>query len=93
MQVDGEALSPRKRGRPASETPAQLVERLERQLQLARAAAKEKEHEDAAVVGFAVLEEIQTDSELKARLADILRRRVTGNGAKARVAGLLVSGG
>jgi hypothetical protein len=90
MQADAETLSVRRRGRPATETPAQRVERLERELQSARAAAKESERERDAIVGRAVRAEVEDDSELKAKLADILRRRITSAGEKAQVAALLV---
>jgi hypothetical protein len=83
-------LSVRKRGRPATETPAQRVERLERELQSARAAAKESERELDAIVGRAVRAEAEDDGEWKAKLADILRRRISAVGEKAQIAGLLV---
>ena len=93
MHDDTGALSLRRRGRPATETPAQRVERLERELQSARAAAKEKERECDAVVGRAMRAEADEDREFKARFTDILRRRVTGNGAKAHIAALLIPNG
>ena len=90
MQVDAETLSLRRRGRPSTETPAQRVERLERELHAARAAAKESERERDAIVGRAVRAEAEDDSELKAKLTGILRRRITSAGEKAHIAALLV---
>jgi hypothetical protein len=90
MHTVTKALSPRKAGRPAAETPAQRVERLERELQAARAAARENERARDAVVGRAMREEAQGDGAFNAKVLDILRRRVTSAAEKALIAPLLV---
>jgi hypothetical protein len=78
-----------KPGRKA-ETPVQRIERLERELQAAKHAAKEAEQRQFAVVGAALLAEAEGNPALKAQLAEILRRRVTTAAAKADIAALLV---
>jgi phytoene/squalene synthetase len=78
-----------KRGRK-SERPAERLARLEQEVKEARAAAKEAERKAFAIVGQAVLAEAEGDGELKARMQDILRRRVRGNTNRAAIAGLLL---
>jgi hypothetical protein len=78
----------KKPGRKA-ETPAQRLERLERDLQAARRAVKEAEHRKFATVGAAVLAEAESDGEFKTRLRDILRRHVDSKTGKADIAPLL----
>ena len=72
------------------ETPAQRIDRLQRELLAAKHAAKEAEQRQFAVVGAAVLAEAENDSALKARVVEILRRRVTSATAKADIAELLI---
>jgi hypothetical protein len=84
----GDSGKPAKRGRKA-ETPDQRIERLQRQLQAAKHAAKEAEYRRFAVVGEALLAEAEGDGDLKARILEVLRRRVTGATAKAEIAVLL----
>jgi hypothetical protein len=78
----------KKPGRKA-ETPAQRLERLERDLQAARRAVKQAEHRTFATVGAAVLAEAHSDEEFKTRLRDILRRHVESKTGKADIAPLL----
>jgi len=77
-----------KPGRKA-ETPAQRLERLERDIQAARRAVREAENRKFATVGAAVLAEAEGDGEFKTRLRDILRRHVTAKTGKADIAPLL----
>jgi hypothetical protein len=84
---DGTAAA--KRGRKP-ETPTQRIERLQRELLAAKHKAKEAEQRQHAIVGAALLAEAEGDSPLKAKIAEILRRRVTGAAAKAEIAALLV---
>jgi hypothetical protein len=78
----------KKPGRKA-ETPAQRLERLERDLQAAKRAVKQAEHRKFATVGAAVLAEADNDGEFKTRLRDILRRHVESKTGKADIAPLL----
>jgi len=86
------AQQPAKRGRK-SETPAQRLERLLRQVQDAKHAAREADQRKNAVVGEALLLESAEDPALKMRVIEILRRRVTTAQAKADIASLLVGQG
>jgi hypothetical protein len=72
------------------ETPVQRIDRLQRELLAAKHAAKEAEQRQFAIVGAAVLAEAEGDGALKARLVEVLRRRVTGAAAKAEIAALLI---
>jgi hypothetical protein len=83
----GDSGVKRERGQ---ETPAQKVQRLERELQQARIDAKEAHQRACAIVGQAALDEAQDDGEFKARLGHILRRRVKGNAPKSAIAGVLL---
>jgi hypothetical protein len=78
-----------KRGRKA-ETPVQRLERLQRQVEMAKRVVKEVEQRAFAIVGEAMLGEAESDAELKARIAGILRRRVTTPAQKADIATLLL---
>jgi hypothetical protein len=82
------ASTPGKRGRK-SETPAQRLERLQRAVADAKIAAREAERRKCEAVGVAVLTEADADPQLKARLRDILKRRVSGQQARADIASLL----
>lgn len=79
---------PAKRGRK-SETPAQRLARLQHAVVEAKQAAKDAERRMFATVGEALLAEAGADSALKARVVEILRRRVTAASAKADIAALL----
>lgn len=85
------ANEPRKRGRPGrkAETPAQRLERLERDLVEARRAVEEAEQRKLATVGSAVLAEAEGNATLMAELRRILQTRVTTKAGKAEVASLL----
>ena len=77
-----------KRGRKP-ETPARRLERLQREVAAAKIKAKDAERRMFAVVGEALLREAEADAQLRARLLEILRRRVTGAQARADIAPLL----
>lgn len=72
------------------ETPAQKLARLEQELNAAKIEAKEAHERACTIVGRAILAEAEDDGEMKARLTEILRRRVKGNAAKAAIAAVLV---
>ena len=78
----------RKPGRKA-ETPAQRLARLERDVAAAKQAVRDAEQRCFATIGAAVKAEADGDGEFKARLHDILRRRVTSKAALADIAGVL----
>ncbi len=81
-------ITPTKRGRK-SETPAQRLERLQRAVADAKVSAREAERRKCAIVGEALLAEAEADAQLKDRIRDILRKRVTGQQARADIASLL----
>lgn len=78
-----------RRGRRPGETPAERLERLQRALAEAKVAAKEAQRRTCEAVGSAVLAEAENDPQLKARLRDILDRRITGHQARVDIASLL----
>jgi hypothetical protein len=80
--------APKKPGRKA-ETPAQRLERLQRDILLAKQAVKDADQRRLSTIGAAVLAEGEGDAEFMARLRDILRRRVETKAGKADVATLL----
>jgi hypothetical protein len=82
--------APARKPHRKTENATQRMRRLEQELKEAREAAKREEREAFAIVGQAVLAEVEGDGELKARVQDILRRRVRGNTAKAAVAEWMV---
>jgi hypothetical protein len=77
--------TPKKPGRKA-ETPAQRLARAERDLIEAKRAVKEAESRRHATIGAALMEEAQGDAEFRAKLREILRRRVTSKAAIADIA-------
>ncbi len=81
-------ITPTKRGRKP-ETPAQRIERFKIGLAQAKVAARDAERRRHAIVGEAMLAEADADPQLKARVRDSLRRRVSGHQARADIASLL----
>ena len=82
--------SPGSKTRRKSETPAQRIERLERELQAAKHEAKKAEQRRCAIVGAALLAEAEGNPSLRTQFVEILRRRVTSPAAKAEIATLLI---
>lgn len=79
----------RKKPGRKSETPAQRLERLEREMTAARRAVAEAEQMTLATVGQAMIAEAESDPAFMARLRDVIRARVTSKPGKAAVAALL----
>jgi hypothetical protein len=78
-------------GKPGrkSETPAQRLARLERDLVAAKRAVKEDARRKSATIGAAVAEEMEGNPEFRAAIRDVLRRRVTTRTGLADIAHLL----
>ena len=86
-----EAKERKKPGRKA-ETPAQRLERLEREMHSARRAVAEAEQQKLATIGSAVMIEAENNPAFMDQLRRILAERVTSKTGKASVASLLAAG-
>lgn len=78
----------KKPGRKA-ETPAQRLERLEKEMAAARRAVAEAEQRKLAAIGGAVVAEAEGNPAFRDQLRDVLRQRVTAKAERAAVASLL----
>ncbi len=81
----------RKRPGRKAETPTQRLQRLERDLVLARKAVADTEQRRLAVIGSAVLAEAAENADFRDQLHKLLRTRVTTKAKKADIAGMLES--
>ena len=84
-----DSTSPSPKSRRKAETPAERLQRLERDLVLARQAVREHQQRTFAALGAAVMEEAKERSDYMAALRDLVQRRVTAKGAKADIITLL----
>ena len=66
------------------------LDKLQKQMAEAKEALREAEKKRCTIVGAAVLAELDTDADLKRRIAQVLRRRITSNADKAEIADLLI---
>ena len=78
----------KKPGRKA-ESPAQRLERLEKEMIAARRAVAEAEQRKLAAIGRAVIAEAEGNPAFREQLRDVLRQRVTAKADRAAVASLL----
>ncbi len=76
--------------RKAKLTPAEQVLELQKQLQDAKQKEKEHQKDRAAVVGFAVLEEMETNPQFSEIIVQILKENVTTAKDKALIADVLI---
>lgn len=83
--------APRERKKPGRkvETPAQRLERLQRELDATRQAIAEAEQRRLATVGRAVLDEAEGNPDFMNQLRQLLRARVTTKAGKADVASIV----
>lgn len=87
MTTDSTPASPKSRRK--AETLAERLQRLERDLVLAREAVREHQQRTFAAIGAAVVAEAKERAEYMASLRDVVQRRVTAKGARADVTALL----
>ena len=79
---------PKKRGRK-SESPAEKLARLERDIATARQAVAQAETRRLATIGSAILAEAQDNPKFLAEVQKLLRARVTTKAGQADIASLL----
>ena len=77
------------KARRKTETPAQRLQRLERDLHLARQAVREHQQRTFAAIGAAVVAEAKERPEFMGTLREVVQRRITAKAAKADVTGVL----
>jgi hypothetical protein len=86
-----EAPAPRPRGRPASQTPQQKLEQLEREVVAMRERVREDKQRKLVIIGEAVAAEAETNAAFKSTLAEVISRRVTSAQGRVEIAALLLA--
>jgi hypothetical protein len=89
LEMNGKIPAEQKKPGRKAETPQQRLERLERDLVLARKAVTDAKQRQLATIGQAVIDEANENAEFKKQLYLMLQARVTSKAGKVEIASLM----